>query len=482
MALLRESLEAQDPSERAGFFRQAILGDEVFRIARPAPRLRLPASRLPVRLRRSVGLDPLEESGRGFSMNIPREVRVYRRPSCEIRRPSGRPRRGASPMLAAMERRVLMSGDPARGLFRQLPLPAPMPGPPFNEEGIESPVGSITPVASGFAHPTGFAMDNFGDLFIADSATDRVVEMLGNGLTYLVAGDGHAGFAGDGGPASSALLNGPTGLAVDDRGDLYIADSGNNRIREVTPDGIISTVAGTGVAGFLGDGGPASLASLDQPTGLAVDDQGDLLVADTANNRVREIASGRISTIAGTGLSAFGGDGGPAMRASLDRPTGLAIDAQGDLYIADTADNRVREVLFTGQMITVAGNGQAGSGGDDEQSNLAQLDRPTGVVIDGDGDLFISDTGNGTIRAVNPEGIISVVGVTGSPASGGGGRGGVGQSPSPGTDLNLIAGDPYGDVFASDTLGHAVQVASDPDDSLIGPSRAELTTPTRGSG
>ena len=271
-------------------------------------------------------------------------------------------------------------------------------------------------------------------------------------------------------------MRGRPACAVDGKGDLFIADTGNNRVREVTRDGTITTVSGTGVAGLIGDGGPASLASLDQPTGLAVDGMGDLFIADTANNRVREIAGGRIATIAGSGFSGFGGDGGPAARASLDGPTGLAIDAQGDLYIADTANNRVREVLSSGVMITVAGNGQMGPGGNDEQSNVAQLDHPSGVVIDGDGDLFIADTGNGAIRAVNPEGIISVVGLIGGQTPVGEGQGPSVPSKSPGMGLSLIAGDSFGNVFASDTAGQAVHVASDPDDSIIGPAKVELDT------
>jgi DNA-binding CsgD family transcriptional regulator/sugar lactone lactonase YvrE len=212
-----------------------------------------------------------------------------------------------------------------------------------------TPGGLISTVAT-VLEPRGCAVDEQGALFVAETAANRVVKVDPNGAQSIVAGTGRAGFSGDKGPATSAELSAPEGLAVDQQGDLYIADAGNDVVRKVTPDGVITTVAGNGNTGSAGDGGRAVAAELFIPTGLAVDTHGILYIADSANNRVRRVdLAGNISTLAGTGRAGFRGDNGPAPDAELTDPVALAVDSAGNLYIADLGNNRVRLVrLGTG--------------------------------------------------------------------------------------------------------------------------------------
>ncbi len=217
------------------------------------------------------------------------------------------------------------------------------------------------------------------------------------------------GFDGDGGPALEALLWSPTGIAADTTGNLYIADTINFRIRKVSPDGAISTFAGTGNLGARGDGGPAVNAEFNQPTALAIDAEGNLYLADTLNHRIRKISTnGLITTFAGNGREDFAGDGGPATAASLASPNGIAFDRQGNLYIADTGNNRIRRVdKKTGTMTTVAGNGSAGLGGDEGPAANASLDAPVDLAVDRRDNLFIVDRNNKRLRKVDSSGIIS---------------------------------------------------------------------------
>jgi len=246
-------------------------------------------------------------------------------------------------------------------------------------------------------HPEGVAVDASGNLYIADTDNNRIRKISPNGIITTVAGTGIAGFSGDGGPASQAQLNHPEGVAVDASGNLYIADTGNNRIRKISPDGIITTVAGTEIAGFSGDNGPASQAQLNQPEGIAVDASGNLFIADTDNDRIREVSpDGVIVTIAGD--EGFSGDGGPASQAQLNHPEGVAVDASGNLYIADTGNNRIRKISPNGIITTVAGNGTP-----------AILNAPTGIAVSASGNLYIADTGNNRIRVVDPSGSITTL-------------------------------------------------------------------------
>jgi len=256
--------------------------------------------------------------------------------------------------------------------------------------------------------PQDVAVDNAGDVFIADSGDNRVRRVDAHGVITAYAGSGDRGDAGDGGPAVDARLDTPTGLALGFDGALLIADTGNNRIRRVGADGTITTLAGTGDAGYAGDGNPAATALLNGPRCLAVDARGTVYVADTLNDRVRQIdASGIISTLAGTGEVGSGGDGGPARAATLHLATGplsgagcLAVDPAADLYIADALDNRVRRVAVDGTISTVAGAGQAGFAGDGGTATEAELARPLGVAVDIDGCVVVADTDNNRVRRV----------------------------------------------------------------------------------
>jgi sugar lactone lactonase YvrE len=259
--------------------------------------------------------------------------------------------------------------------------------------------------AAQLANPKAVTVDVNGNLFIADAANNVIREVVhGTGTIVTVAGTGTAGYGGDGGPPNAAQLNGPTGVAVDGSGNLFIADAGNNAIRELVPaTGTIVTVAGTGTAGYGGDGGPATAAQLASPAGVAVDGSGNLFIADTGNNVLREVAhaTGTIATVAGTGAAGYGGDNGPATAALLNRPGSLAVDGHGDLFVADTANNRVREVVpATGAIVPVAGTGAAGSSGDNGPATAALLSAPTGVAVDAYGDLFVADTANNRVREV----------------------------------------------------------------------------------
>ena len=282
--------------------------------------------------------------------------------------------------------------------------------------------------------PRGVALDGAGNLYIADTSNHRIRKVDAAGVISTVAGDGTRGSGGDGGPAVAAQLDLPNGVALDGLGNLYIADTGNHRIRKVDAAGVISTVAGDGEVGFGaggygGDGGPATAAQLSFPEGVAADGAGNLYIADRSNHRIRKVdAAGVISTVAGSGEVGFGeggygGDGGPAVAAQLDWPTGVAVDGAGNLYIADYLNHRIRKVDAAGVISTVAGDGtrgygevgfgevgfgEGGFGGDGGPAVAAQLNRPAGVALDGAGNLYIADSGNDRIRRLTPAAMHSI--------------------------------------------------------------------------
>jgi len=247
-------------------------------------------------------------------------------------------------------------------------------------------------------------VDAAGNLYIADSGNNRV-RKVSNGVITTVAGNGVLGFSGDNGPAISANLGLPSGLVLDPDGSLYIADGGNGRIRKVS-NGVITTVAGNGIGyGLNGDNGPALSANLNGPSGLALDSAGNLYIADSGNSSIRKVSNGLITTVAGQGRYGFGGDDGPATSAYLTAPTGLAVDSADNLYIAD--DSRVRKISH-GMITTVAGNGTLGFSGDDGPATNAELESPAGIAVDAAGNVYVADPYNSRIRVLIPDSTFAV--------------------------------------------------------------------------
>jgi len=303
----------------------------------------------------------------------------------------------------------------------------------------------------------GIAVDAAGNLFAADASNNVVVKISPAGILTVVAGNGTAGFSGDGGPATSAQLNRPWGVAVDATGNVYIAD--NQRIRRVSPTGVITTIAGTGAAGFSGDGGLAISATFNKPIGVAVDAAGNVYVADNNNLRIRRISpDGTIASVAGNGAAGYSGDGGPAtlasLNSSLDYGLGIAVDTAGSLYIADMKNHRIRKVPRGGVITTVAGNGNPGFSGDLGPAVSASLYDPQDVAVDAAGNLYIADNGNKRVRKVSPTGIITTVAGNGVP--GFSGDGGPALSASF-YDLTGVALDASGNVYVADSLSQRVR-------------------------
>jgi sugar lactone lactonase YvrE len=250
------------------------------------------------------------------------------------------------------------------------------------------------------AEATGISYDQQGNLYFADFAGHRVRKITSGTVTTL-AGTGTAGYGGDGGPGTSAQLNHPCGLWIDPQGNVYFTDRDNHRVRKIDLNGTITTVAGIGTGTYSGDGGPATSAGLNMPNKVAMDASGNLYIADAMNHRVRKVTpGGTISTFAGTGVAGYSGDGGPSTSAQVNRPMGLGIDAAGNIYIADFNNNRFRRVNANGIISTFAGTGTAGSAGDGGSPTSAQLSSPYGINFDNIGTAYIDDPGNNKIRKV----------------------------------------------------------------------------------
>ena len=362
--------------------------------------------------------------------------------------------------------------------------------------------------------PLGVAVDSSGNLYISELLNNRVRKVDTAGTISTVAGVGDSRFGGDGGPATRARLNNPTNVAVDSSGNLYIADSDNNRIRKVDTSGTITTFAGTGESSFSGDGGMATSARLARPGAVAVDGSGNLYIADSDNNRVRRVdsqgiittvvtgvhsprgmaldssgnlyiaeshghrirrvdAMGIITTIAGTGASGFSGDGGPAIEARLRLPGDVAVDGLGNLYIADSFNQRIRRVDTSGTITTIAGIGSGIDSGGTGPATEAALRIPGGVAVDSSGNVYIADTVNGRIRKVDTSGTITTIAGTGQEGfSGDGGPAGEAQFNWP----EGVTVDGAGKVYVADTRNHRVRVLTPgtaPPGGMDGPGDGE---------
>ena len=369
----------------------------------------------------------------------------------------------------------------------------------------------VPATAAQFYIPEGVATDSVGDMAIADSGNERVRvvaasagTLFGRAMTsgdiYTVAGDGSGGFSWDGGPGTSAEIAGPEGVATDRAGNVVIADTSNHRIRVVAAStgtfygqamtaGDIYTVAGNGTRGYNGDGGPATSAWLSYPSGVAVDAAGNLLIADTSNYRIRVVAettgtfygqqmtAGHIYTVAGNGTSGYSGDSGPATSAEIDFPYTVAVDGAGNLLIADTLNDRVRAVaastgtfygqaMTAGDIYTVAGNGTVGYSGDGGPATSAGLLEPEGIAVDGAGNLIIADdSGRARIVASTTGTLYGVTMATGDIYTvAGNGNSGFSGDGGPATSAELgarsVAIDPSGNLMILDAGSNRVRMVA----------------------
>ena len=335
--------------------------------------------------------------------------------------------------------------------------------------------------AAQLSFPRGLAVDGAGDLFIADTSNSviRKVDAATQNISTFAGAEGGLVYSNNDGPATDATLANPDGIVVDSQGNIFIADEFFNAIREVNGlTGQMTTIAGNGTYGYSGDGGQATNAELADPAGLALDGHGNLFIADSGNNVIRELnlTTGIITTVAGNGTYGGSGDGGLATLAELSTPTGVAVDSAGNIYIADQYDNEIREVdAATKHINTIAGNGTYGSSGDGGQATDAQLADPGGVALDGSGKLFIADTDNELIRVLDlSSGVITTF--AGTP--GVNAYGGDGGAP---TDAQLdspagIAVDASGNIFIADTFNNTIrEVSSSSGGKLVTVAKAALT-------
>ena len=303
--------------------------------------------------------------------------------------------------------------------------------------------------------PNGVASDAAGDLFISDIVNSQIYKVTPAGIITVVVGTGTIGNSGDGGQATDAQISQPAGLVVDSAGNLYFADEFTSTIRKVTPAGIITRFAGNGGAGDTGDGGQATDAEIGIPDGLAMDVAGYLYFTDLSNDVVREVTpDGVIHPLAGSDVAGYGGDSGPATNAALNSPAGLAVDGMGDIFIADSGNHVIREVTPDRVILTVAGIGTAGYSGDGGPATFSQLDDPQGITFDASGDLFISESGNLVVREVTSAGIISTVVGTGTLGYTGDG------GPASGAAITnpiALAFDAAGDLFIAETNNGSIR-------------------------
>jgi sugar lactone lactonase YvrE len=342
----------------------------------------------------------------------------------------------------------------------------------------------------------GIAFIGLSFVMVGAFALYGLAQQAGAGAISTFAGTGKPGFSGDGGPATAADLQAPTSLAMDEHGNLFVADSQNARLRKVTPagtiesvnlvtmgaadmvtldsagglyvtsvsahtvrkvdaDGKVTTVAGSGKPGYSGDGGPATAAKMNTPYGLAVDKEGNLFIADSMNHRIRKVSpAGVISTIAGTGKPGIVGKAQKATAAALNFPASLALDDAGNLFVSDVANNAVRKITPAGIISTVAGNGKPGFSGDGGKATGAMLNNPGPIAVGKDGSLFISDVLNHRVRRVSPSGTIATV--AGNGDSGADGDGGPAQAAQLAILTGLAVG-PVGNIFVADSDSHRVR-------------------------
>ncbi len=309
--------------------------------------------------------------------------------------------------------------------------------------------------AASFFNPGGAFYDSHGNVFVTEYTGNKIRKINPSHVVSAFAGNGSAGYGGDGGPATAASFNYLIDIISDFSGNMYVIDNGNHRIRKIDTFGIVTTYAGTGSSGFSGDGGPATAADISFPSRFGIDAGGNLYFADAGNHRIRKIStSGIITTVAGNGSATFSGDGGQATAASLSNPLGVTFDANGNMYIADASNHRIRKVRPSGIISTYAGNGTASTSGDGGPATAATLNFPSGVACDHACNVYFTDWTDQVIRKINVAGTISNVGGTGTAGfSGDGGLATAAKIDGP----NNLTFDPAGNLYVPDFYNNRIR-------------------------
>lgn len=313
--------------------------------------------------------------------------------------------------------------------------------------------------AASLNSPNGVIADASGNYYISDAYNHRVRKVKTGGVITTLAGNGTPGSSGDGGPATAAEIDGPSALAVDGAGNIYVADLTSNNIRKINTAGIITTFAGTGSSGYSGDGGPATAATFSSPYGIVFDAAGNLYVADEYNHCIRKInTSGIISTIAGLGYPGFSGDGGPASDAALFYPNGICVDGSGNIFVTDNTNHRIRKINTAGIINTYAGNGTAGFSGDGGPATDAEINFGCGIKVDASGNMYFAQEVNNCVRKISSAGIISTI-AGNSTTAGFSGDGG----PATAAEFNQpldIAFDATGNLMIADLGNNRIRSAN----------------------
>jgi len=313
-------------------------------------------------------------------------------------------------------------------------------------------------------HPWGVVTDAAGNLYIGDQGNNRIRKVSPSGIITTIAGNGYPGYSGDGGPATAAEINAPQGVVLDLAGNVYFADGYNNCVRKVDMSGVISTFAGTGALGYGGDGGPATASLINNPHGIAIDNGGNIYIADYGNTRVRKVTTdGIIHTIAGNGYVGYSGDGGPATAAEMDLVNDVAVDNHGNLFIADYNNNVIRRVDTSYTITTFAGTGAYGYSGDGGPATAAEMVGPGGICFDNYGSVYFGDVNNNVIRKINPDGVISTFAGTGTAGySGDGGEATAATFYRPG----VVTFDGGGNFYVADIANNRIRKIALPSTSV----------------